>query len=154
MPTAADPACAQTAATSLWSMLRTAAPAVADWRSCGLISAAAVGSGGDSRISKAAAWIWRKGGRPMRERRPSTTRRRRGRRRRWEWSCVAPGGVEIDLPGGGADEGSGRLRGSIPNLMSCRKNRLRIIVGCIALCLSAGIEYKSLEEQDTSGYIC
>jgi hypothetical protein len=42
---------------------------------------------------------------------------------------AAPGGVEID----------GRLRGSEPNLMPCRKNRLRIIVGCIALCLSANI---------------
>jgi hypothetical protein len=52
---------------------------------------------------------------------------------------MAPGGVEINLPSGGADEGSGRLRGSEPNLMSCRKNRLRIIVGCFALCLSAGI---------------
>jgi hypothetical protein len=57
---------------------------------------------------------------------------------------AAPGGVEIDLPGGGADKGSGRLRGSKPNLMSCRKNRLRIIVGCIALCFSAGI-YKVQE---------
>jgi hypothetical protein len=52
---------------------------------------------------------------------------------------ATPGGVEINLLGGGADEGSGRLRGLEPNLMSCRKNRLRIIVGCIALCLSIGI---------------
>jgi hypothetical protein len=140
----------------------------------GVIGAVA-GSGGGSRIIKAAAWIWHKGSRLMRERRPSTTRRRRGHRRRWEWSCVGgqcrwrsdgefrsaddltrrsggwinrigrltssttPGGVEIDLPRGGADEGSERLRGSEPNLMPCRKNRLRIIVGCIALCLSAGI---------------
>jgi hypothetical protein len=86
-PTAADPACAQTATTSLWSMLWTAAPAMADRCSCGLISAA-VGSSGDSRISTTAAWIWRRGGRPMRGRRPSTTRQRRGRQRRWEWSCV------------------------------------------------------------------
>jgi hypothetical protein len=49
---------------------------------------AATGSGGGSRISTTVAWIWRRGGRPMRERRPSTTRRRWGRRRRWEWSCV------------------------------------------------------------------
>jgi hypothetical protein len=125
--------------------------------------------------AKSAAWIWRRGGRPMQERRSSTTRRRRGRRRQWEWSCVedqcrwrsdgelrsaddltrrsggwinrigrltrgtAPGGVEIDLPGGGADEGSGRLRGSKPNRIPCRKNRLHIVVGCIVLCLSAGI---------------
>jgi hypothetical protein len=52
---------------------------------------------------------------------------------------AAPGGVKIDLFGDGADEGSGRLRGSEPNLMPCKKNRLRIVVGCIALCLSAGI---------------
>jgi hypothetical protein len=52
---------------------------------------------------------------------------------------AASGGVEIDLPRGGADEGSERLRGSEPNLMPCRKNRLRIIVGCITLCLLAGI---------------
>jgi hypothetical protein len=71
-PTTADPACAQTAATSLWSMLQTVAPAVVDRRSCGLISAAA-GSGGGSQISTAAAWIWRRGGRLMRERCPSTT---------------------------------------------------------------------------------
>jgi hypothetical protein len=38
----------------------------------GVIGAAAE-SGGGSRISTAAAWIWRRGGRPMRERRPSTT---------------------------------------------------------------------------------
>jgi hypothetical protein len=31
---------------------------------------------------------------------------------------AAPGGVEIDLPGGGAVEGSGRLRGSKKNLSS------------------------------------
>jgi hypothetical protein len=31
----------------------------------------AVGSGGGSRISTAAAWIWCRGGRPMQERRPS-----------------------------------------------------------------------------------
>jgi hypothetical protein len=49
------------------------------------------------------------------------------------------GGVEIDLPGGGADEGSRRLQRSEPNLMPCRKNRLHIIVGYIALCVSAGI---------------
>jgi hypothetical protein len=52
---------------------------------------------------------------------------------------AAPGGVDVDLPGGGVDEGSGRLRGSEPNWIPCRKNRLRIIVGCIALCLSVGI---------------
>jgi hypothetical protein len=102
-------------------------------------------SGSGNRISTVAVWIWRRGGRPMRERHPSMARRGRGRRRWWEWSCVggqcrwrsdgelrsadgltrrsggwinrigrltrgaAPGGVEIDLPGGGADEGSGRL---------------------------------------------
>jgi hypothetical protein len=141
----------------------------------GDVIGAAAGSGGGNRISTAAAWIWRRGGRPMRGRRPNTTRRRRGRQRRWEWSCVGgqcwwrsdgelrsaddltrrsggwinridrltrgatPGGVKIDLPGGGADEGSGRLRGSKPNRIPCRKNRLHIIVGCIALCLSSGI---------------
>jgi hypothetical protein len=137
---------------------------------CGVIGVAA-GSGGGSRTNMAAAWIWRRGGRPMRERRPSTTRRQRGRRRRWEWSqCrwrsdgelrsadglkrrsdgwinrigyltkgAALGGVEINLPGGGAGEGSGRLRGSEPNLMPCRKNRLGMIVGCIVLCLSPDI---------------
>jgi hypothetical protein len=47
-----------------------------------------------------------------------------------------PGGVEINLPEGGVVEGSEILRGSKPNMMSCRKNRLHIIVGCIALCLS------------------
>jgi hypothetical protein len=52
---------------------------------------------------------------------------------------AAPGGVEIDLPGGGADEGSGRLQGSEPNRIPCRKNRLCIIIDCIALCLSADI---------------
>jgi hypothetical protein len=52
---------------------------------------------------------------------------------------TAPGGVEIDLPGGDTDEGSGRLRGLESNLMPCRKNRLGIIIGCIALCLSVGI---------------
>jgi hypothetical protein len=52
---------------------------------------------------------------------------------------AAPGGVEIDLPRGGVDEGSRRLRVSEPTLMPCRKNRLRIIIGCIALCLSSGI---------------
>jgi hypothetical protein len=145
----------------------------------GVIKATA-GSGGGSRISTAAAWIWRRGDRSMRERRTSTTRRRRGHRRRWEWSCVrgqcrwrsdgelrsadgltrrssgwinridrltrgmAPGGVEIDLPGGGADEGNGRLRGSEPNRIPCRNNRLCIIVGCISLCLSTGI-YRVLE---------
>jgi hypothetical protein len=57
---------------------------------------------------------------------------------------AAPGGVEIDLPEGGADESSGRLRGSEPNRIPCRKNRLRIIVGCITLCLSVGI-YKVQE---------
>jgi hypothetical protein len=36
----------------------------------GVIRAAAGSSGG--RISTAAAWIWRRGGRPMWERRPST----------------------------------------------------------------------------------
>jgi hypothetical protein len=37
---------------------------------------------------------------------------------------------------------------------NCRKNKLRIIVGCVALCLSAVyIEYESLEGQGTSGYI-
>jgi hypothetical protein len=41
-PTSADPACAQTTVTSLWSMLRTAAPTVADRCSCSLISVAAV----------------------------------------------------------------------------------------------------------------
>jgi hypothetical protein len=50
-----------------------------------------------------------------------------------------PSGVEIDLSGGGTDEGSGRLRGSEPNQIPCGKNKLGIIVGCIALCLSAGI---------------
>jgi hypothetical protein len=40
MPTAADPACTQIVATSLWLMLWTAAPAVVDRRSCDLISAA------------------------------------------------------------------------------------------------------------------
>jgi hypothetical protein len=53
--------------------------------------------------------------------------------------CAAPGGVEIDLSGGGADEGSERLRGSEPNWIPCRKNRLCIVVDCIVLCLSAGI---------------
>jgi hypothetical protein len=57
---------------------------------------------------------------------------------------AVPGGVEIDLPGGGADEGSGRLRGSELNRIPCRKNKLCIIVGCFALCLSAGI-YKIQE---------
>jgi hypothetical protein len=52
---------------------------------------------------------------------------------------AAPGRVEINLPKGGTDESSGRLRGSKPNRIPCRKNRLRIIVGCIALRLSAGI---------------
>jgi hypothetical protein len=47
-----------------------------------------------------------------------------------------PGGVEINLPEGGVVEGSEILRGSKPNMMSCRKNRLHIIVGCIALCIS------------------
>jgi hypothetical protein len=48
---------------------------------------------------------------------------------------TALGGVEIDLPEGGADEGSGRLRGSKKPklLLSCRKNRLRIIISYIAL---------------------
>jgi hypothetical protein len=145
-----------------------------DWCNGGVIGAAA-GSGGGSRISTVAAWIWRRGGRPMRERRSSMTRRRRGRRQRWEWSCVggqcrwrsdeelrsvdaltrrssgwinridcltrgvAPSRVEIDLPRGGTDEGSGRLRGLKPNRIPCRKNRLGMIVGCIVLCLSADI---------------
>jgi hypothetical protein len=52
---------------------------------------------------------------------------------------AAPGGVKIDLPGSGADEGSGRLRGSKPNRIPCRKNRLHIIVGCFTLCLSTDI---------------
>jgi hypothetical protein len=43
-----------------------------------VVDAADCGSGGGSRISKAAVWIWRRGGRPMRERRPSTMRQRRG----------------------------------------------------------------------------
>jgi hypothetical protein len=143
-------------------MLQIAAPAVADRRNCCM-------------ISTAVAWIWRRGGRPMREKRPSMTRRRQGCRRRWEWSCVGgqclwrsdgelrsvddltrrsgdwinrigrltrgatPGGVEIDLPGGSADEGSKRLRGSKTNRIPCRKNILRIIVGCFALCLSTDI---------------
>jgi hypothetical protein len=49
------------------------------------------------------------------------------------------GGVEIDPPRGSAIEGSERLRGSEPNLMPYRKNRLWIIVGRVALCLSTGI---------------
>jgi hypothetical protein len=52
---------------------------------------------------------------------------------------ATPGGVEIDLPRTGAGEGSGRLRGSEPNRIPYKKNRLGMIVGCIALCLSAGI---------------
>jgi hypothetical protein len=52
---------------------------------------------------------------------------------------TAPSGVEIDLPKGGADEGNRRLRGLEPNRIPCKKNRLCIIVGCITLCLSAGI---------------
>jgi hypothetical protein len=40
MSTSVDPACALIAAMSLWLMLQTAAPAVADWHSYGLISAA------------------------------------------------------------------------------------------------------------------
>jgi hypothetical protein len=95
--------------------------------------------GGGSRSSTTTAWMLHRGGRLMRERHPSTTRRR------GEWSCVGGqcrwrsdgelrsadgltrrsggwinrigrltrgttlGGVEIDLPGGGTDEGSGRL---------------------------------------------
>jgi hypothetical protein len=47
-------------------------------------------------------------------------------------------------------EGTGRLRGSEPNLMSCRKNILHIIVGCITLCFSTGI-YKVQESRDTNG---
>jgi hypothetical protein len=39
---------------------------------------AAVGSCGDNRISMTAVWIWHRGGRPMRERRPTTMRRQRG----------------------------------------------------------------------------
>jgi hypothetical protein len=54
----------------------------------GSVIGAAAGSGGGSRISKAAVWIWHRGGRPMWERRPRTTRRRQGHRRWWEWSCV------------------------------------------------------------------
>jgi hypothetical protein len=42
---------------------------------------------------------------------PPSSVRCRGRRRRRN-KGAAPGGVEIDLPGGGAVEGSGRLRGS------------------------------------------
>jgi hypothetical protein len=130
-------------------------------------------SGGGSWISTAVAWIWRRGGRPMRERYPSTTRRRQRCRWWWEWSCVGgqcrwrsdgelrsvdgltqqSGGwinrmgrltrgaarVKIDRPGDGVDEGSGRLRGSEHNRIPCRNNRLHIIVGCLALCLSVGI---------------
>jgi hypothetical protein len=43
---------------------------------------------------------------------------------------VTPGEVEIDLPGGGADEDNGRFRGSKPNQILCRKDKLRIIIGC------------------------
>jgi hypothetical protein len=52
---------------------------------------------------------------------------------------MAPGAVKIDLPRGGADEDSGRLHGSEPNQISCRKNRLCIIIGCIVFCFSTGI---------------
>jgi hypothetical protein len=157
----------------MWSMLRIVAPVVADQHSCGLIGETAVWSGWQS--DWVAAWIWRRGGRPMRERRPSMTQWRRGRRRQWEWSCVGgqcrwwsdrelrsvdgltcrsggwinrighltrgttPDGVEIDLLEGGADEGSERLWGLEPNRIPCMKNRLHIIIGCIALCLSTDI---------------
>jgi hypothetical protein len=59
---------------------------------------------------------------------------------------VTPDAAEIYLLGGDMDEGSGRLRGSEPNLMPCRQNRLCIMVGCIA-CASRPVymEYKSLE---------
>jgi hypothetical protein len=67
---------------------------------------------------------------------------------------AVPGGVEIDLPGGGADEGNGRLQRSEHNLMPCRKNRLCIMLDCIA-CASRPvyIEYKSPEGQCTFRYI-
>jgi hypothetical protein len=52
---------------------------------------------------------------------------------------AAPGGVEIDPPGGGADEVSRRFRRSEPNRIPCRKNRLCMMVGCITLRLSADI---------------
>jgi hypothetical protein len=55
---------------------------------------------------------------------------------------AAPGGVEIDLPGGSAVEGSRRLQGLEKKhklWLPYRKNILCIIVGGIALCLSVGI---------------
>jgi hypothetical protein len=44
----------------------------------GSVIGAMARSGDGSQISKAAAWIWRKGDRPMQERHPSMTRRQRG----------------------------------------------------------------------------
>jgi hypothetical protein len=48
-------------------------------------------------------------------------------------------GTKIDLSVGSANEGTGRVRGSEPTLMSCRKNRLCIIIDYIVLYISTGI---------------
>jgi hypothetical protein len=78
MPTTTDPTCTQTTVTSLWSMLWNAAPAVADRRNYGVIGAATgSGSGGQIRRRQpnqhGGGVDLAQGGRPMRERRPSTT---------------------------------------------------------------------------------
>jgi hypothetical protein len=150
-------------------MLRTAAQAVADRRSYDLISVTAVWSGRrpDRAVAAESARRRRGSGAEVidRCRRGVLARRDNdvgdgGSGAVWEasaggsqtesfdllmaWRNGAPGGVKIDLPEGDADEGSGRLRGSKSNLMPCRKNRLHIIIDCIALCLSASI-YKGQE---------